>query len=95
MVLAAKSEAERVLSEAQKRAQELVVSARQTARVEAEKMLATALQEAEAEKKERLLRTAAEIETQVSITEALMRQTAEAVIRCVCGFHQPTRGMTP
>ena len=95
MVLAVKSEAERVLSEAQKRAQEFVVSARQTARVETDKILATALEEAELEKKERLARAAAEIETQVSITETLMRQTAEAVVRCVCGFHQPTRGMTP
>jgi vacuolar-type H+-ATPase subunit H len=94
-VQAAKLEAERILSEARKRAQELVAVARQTARLDAEKMLATALQAAEAEKKNRLGSAAAEIETQVNVDETTVRQTAEAVVRCVCGFHQTTRGTTP
>jgi hypothetical protein len=63
--------------------------------LDAEKMLATTLQTAEAEKKERLARAAAEIETQVRVDEATAQQAVEAVTRCVCGFHQPTRGTTP
>jgi vacuolar-type H+-ATPase subunit H len=93
-VQAANSEAERILSEARKRAQELVAAARQTARLDAEKMLATTLQTAAAEKKERLAHAAAEIETQVRVDEATARQAVEAVTRCVCGFQQTTHGTT-
>jgi len=92
-VQAAKSEAERILSEARKRAQELVAAARQTARLDAEKMLATTLQTAAAEKQERLTHAAAEIETQVRVDEATARQAVEAITRCVCGSPQPPRGI--
>ncbi len=86
MVLAARSEAERILSEAQKRAQELTTAARLAARLEAERILEPALQAAEAEKQERLVRSAAEIEIQVRVDEAAVRQAAQALARCVCGF---------
>jgi vacuolar-type H+-ATPase subunit H len=93
-VQAAYSQAERILSEARKCAQEQVAAARQSARLDADKMLATAVQTAKAEKKQRLVRAAAEIETQVRVDEATARQAVEAVTRCVCGLYQPTRGMT-
>jgi len=94
-VQAANSEAERILSEARRDTQELVTAARQTARLAAEKMLATTLQTTEAEKQERLAHAAAEIETQVKVDEATVRQAVEAVVRCVCGLSGPTRETTP
>jgi vacuolar-type H+-ATPase subunit H len=87
-VQSARVEAERMVTGAWKRAQELVVSAQLAARLEAEKLLATALQTAEAEKKERLAHAATEIETRVSVDEATVRQAAKAATRCVCGSRQ-------
>lgn len=79
-VQTARAEAERILSDARKRAQALVVDAGQTARLDAEKMLATALQAAETEKKERLAHIAAEVETQISIDNTTVQQAIAAVI---------------
>ena len=87
-VQAARSEAERVLSEAQKRAQEMVATARQTARREAEKVLADAMPAAEAQQRQQLTRVADEIERQVSVDPVTIQQVAEAVTRCVGGFNQ-------
>ena len=95
MVQAAQSEAERILLEARKHAQELVETARLATRLEAEKMLATALQTAEADKKKRLAHADIDFEMQVCVDEAVVRQTAEAVVRCVCGYRNATREITP
>lgn len=95
MVQAAQSEAERILLEARKRAQELAGTARVATRLEAEKMLATALQTAEADKKERLAHADTDLEMRVSVDKTIVRQTAEAVVRCVCGYRNATRGITP
>jgi vacuolar-type H+-ATPase subunit H len=87
-VQAARSESELISSGARKHAQELVTMARQTARLETDKMLATALQAAEVEKQRRLAHATAEIETQINVEPATLRQAAEMVTRCVCGFRQ-------
>lgn len=91
-VQSAKAEAERILTGARKRADELKAAARQMARLDVDKLMAAALQTAEAERQERLNRAAAEIQTQVKIDKATAGQAAEAVVRCVCGFGQPTKG---
>jgi vacuolar-type H+-ATPase subunit H len=95
MVQAARSEAGRILDEAQKRVQELTAAARLAAQVETEKILAGVLHAAEAEKQERLARAAVEINTQISVDGDTVRQMAEAVSRCVRGFRQSTRETTP
>ena len=86
MVEAAKAEAELILSDAQKKGQDLVALTHQETRIEAEKILETATQEAGREKQERLSRAAAEIETQVRLDEAPKQRAVEGVVRCVCGF---------
>ena len=58
--------------------------ARKEARLEAERMLEAAAQEAEQEKQERLTRAAAEIQTQVRLEEAIMQRAVGSVVRCVC-----------
>ena len=85
-VQSAKIEAERISVEARKRAQELVTVARQTAQLEADKILAAGWQAAEVEKRQCLARATAEIETLVQLDAATPQQVAETVTRCVCGF---------
>ena len=94
-VQAAKAEAERIMFEARKGAQELVAKARQSSRLEADAVLAAALRLAEAERSQRLAGATAAIEVQVTVEEATVRQAVAAVTRCVCGFHQTSRGRTP
>jgi vacuolar-type H+-ATPase subunit H len=81
----AQAEADRIMTEAQKQAHDLVVRCRQEVRVEAERIMAAAIQEAEREKKESLDRAAAEIEAQVRLDEATKQRAVEAVVRFVCG----------
>ena len=87
LVEAAKVEAGRVTSEAQKQAEALVGRARQEARVETEKILAMALQEAEREKQELLARATVEMESQIRFDKDTRDRAVKAVIRCVCGEH--------
>ena len=85
MVQAAKSEAERILSEAQKRAQELTATTRQEAQLEAQEILAQAIEDAERAKQARLALVADEIEKQVCLDAAPSQRAVEAIVRCVCG----------
>jgi len=82
----AQAEAERILADAQKQAHDLLFRRRQEVRVEAERIMAAAIQEGEREKKERLGRAAAEIETQVRLEEATKQSAVETVVRFVCGM---------
>ncbi len=82
----AQAEADRILADAQKQAHELAARRRQEVRVEAEKIMAAAIQEAEREKRERLGIAAAEIETQVRLDEVTKQRAVEAVVRFICSI---------
>lgn len=85
IIEAAKTEADRISSDAQKKGQHLVAQARQEARAEAERMLEAAIHGAEREKQERLACIAAEIETQVCLGETIRQRAVAGAVRCVCG----------
>ena len=86
LVEATRAKGERLLSKAQKQAQELTARVEREVRVEAERILATASEEAEREKRKELARTAAEIESQIRLDEAAQQRAVEAVGRCGCGL---------
>jgi len=83
---AASAEAEGILSEADRRVQELVARVQREAQVEAAQILDSATQEADREKRELLSRAEAEIKAQVQLEETAKERAVEAVVRCVCGF---------
>lgn len=87
MVEAARTEAGRITSEAQKQAESLAARARQEVRVEMERIMATALQEAEREKQELLARATVEMESQIRFDQGTRDRAVKAVICCVCGEH--------
>ncbi len=86
MVRTAMAEADRILSDARKNGQDMVERARQQALVESERILETATEEAERERKIRLTRAAAEIETQIQLDEETRQRIIHGVVRCVCGL---------
>ncbi len=85
LVEAAKAEADRLVSQAQQESQEFVARAREEARAEAGRLLDAATRQAEQEKRERLDRAAADIETQIQLDEETRQRAVEAALRCVCG----------
>lgn len=87
IVEAARTEAGRITSEAQKQAESLVALARQEARVETERIMAAALPEAECEKQGLLARATVEMESQIRFDQDTRDRAVKAVIRCVCGEH--------
>ncbi len=86
MVQTARAEAERILAEARKNGQEMVEQAGHEARVEAEKIVNAAVEEAEAEKEANLAVIRAEIENSIHLDPESSRQAVEGVVRCVCGL---------
>ncbi len=84
IVEAARAEADRILSEAQKKARDPIERARQETLIEAERIVETAVEAAEREKQVRLVDAAAEIENQIQLDPAGRKRIAEKVIRCVC-----------
>lgn len=85
IVEAARVEADRISAGAQKQGEELVVRTRQEARAEADRVVEAALKTAAQEKRERLARVVAEIDTQVQLDETARQRAVAAAIRCVCG----------
>jgi vacuolar-type H+-ATPase subunit H len=85
MVAAARAEADRIASDAQKRSQDMVAKARLEARVEAERLVEAAGGEAAREKQERLAQATLEIEMQVRLEETNRQQAVAGAVRCVCG----------
>lgn len=80
----ARAEADRILSEAQRKGQEILDHARMEAFAEAEKIVETAVASAEEEKQDRLARASSDIERQIQIDEATKKWAVEEVVRCVC-----------
>lgn len=88
MVAAARVEADRIASDAQKRSQDMVGHARLEARVEAERLVEAAVSEAEREKQECLARATLEIEMQVRLEQTNRHRAVAGAVRCVCGQFQ-------
>lgn len=86
LIEAARAEAERITEAARKQGSENVARARQEARVEAEHLIEAAVRAAEQEKKTRVIRLAAEIETEVRLDETIRQQVVAGAVRCVCGL---------
>lgn len=84
IVDAARAEADRILSEAQKKGHDLVERARQEAHIESEKILEAAGEAAEQEKRSRLADAATEIENQIQLEPDSRKWAVEGVVRCVC-----------
>lgn len=83
-VEAARAEADRISSDAQKKGHDVVEQARQEALIEAGRIVDAAVEAAELEKQYRLTDAAAEIESQIQLEPASRKKVAEAVVRCVC-----------
>jgi vacuolar-type H+-ATPase subunit H len=83
-VEAARAEADRIMSDAQKKGRDIIEQSRQKTLIEADKILETALETAEREKQHRLTDAAAEIEIQIQLEPAIRKRAVEGVIRCVC-----------
>ena len=82
-VEAARAEADRVLSDAQKKGHDIVEQARQEALSEAEKIIEDAVEGARREKQIRLDEATAEIESQIQFEPSSKKWAIEGVVRCV------------
>jgi len=80
----ARAQADRILSEARRKARDIAAQANVEANTEAECIVAAAVEAADKEKEERLVRAAAKIDKQVGIDEAGRRRVVEKVVRCIC-----------
>lgn len=83
-VEAARTEADRILSEAQKKGQDIVERARQEAFVEAQRVIKAEIERAEREKEACLADSAAKVESQIQLDPASRKSAVEGVVRCVC-----------
>jgi vacuolar-type H+-ATPase subunit H len=84
IVEAAKAEADRILSDAQKEGHDIVELARQEATSEAGKILDAAVEAAEHEKQLYLTNAAVEIESRIRLEPAVKQRAVEGIVRCVC-----------
>jgi vacuolar-type H+-ATPase subunit H len=85
IVEAARTEADRISSDARKKGQEIIERARHEALIEAGKIVEAGIESAEREKQDRLTRAAAEIESQLQIEATTREWAVDEVVRCVCG----------
>ena len=84
VVDAAKVEAERTISDAQKKGRDIIERSRQEALAEAGRIVEAAVEEAEREKQRRLADAADGMENQIRLDTATREWAVEEVIRCVC-----------
>ena len=81
----ATNEAQRLLSQAQARARDLVAQARQTAQREAQDIVAAAEKTAEQEKEQQLARMTEQFQIQMRLTPETTQHAVEAAVACICG----------
>lgn len=84
IVETARVEADRILSEAQKKGRDIVDQARQEAHAKSVKITESATALAEQEKQRRLAEATVEIENQINLDQAIKKSAVEEVIRQVC-----------
>ncbi len=80
----ARAEADRILSDAQKKGHDVIERARQEALIEADKIVEAAVEAAEREKQDRLADAVTEIESQIQLEPATRKWAVEEIVRCVC-----------
>lgn len=80
----ARAEADGIMAEARKKAQDITARAHQEAAAEADRIVASTVEEAEKEKVERLVLAAAKLEKNVGIDEAARKRIVEGIVRCIC-----------
>jgi len=80
----ARAEADRILSDARKKGQDVAARAYQEAGVEADRIVAAAIDAAEKEKQESLARAAAEIASRIGLDEPARQSVVEGIVRYVC-----------
>lgn len=85
VVQTARTEAERLRSEAEQRAREMVARARQESADEAAQVIARAVEAAEQEKRRRRQAVEVDIERRFHLAEATQARCAEALARWACG----------
>lgn len=81
---AARTEADRILSEAQKKAQDITERARQEVFAEAQRIIEAAVKKAEHEKQARLADAVAKVESQIQLDSKSRKSAVAEVVRCVC-----------
>jgi vacuolar-type H+-ATPase subunit H len=86
IVETARAEADRILSDARKKGQDIVERSRREARVEADRIVEAAVEKAERERENRLAHAAAGIESQIQLDQNSSQWAVEGVVRCVCGL---------
>ncbi len=84
MVESARAEAERIMSEARKKGQDLIERARQEARLEGQQIVRAALEVAELEKEKNLALIRAQIARDIQLDDDSRRSAVEGIVRCVC-----------
>jgi vacuolar-type H+-ATPase subunit H len=84
IVESARAEADRILSDAQKKGHEIVELSRQEAINEAGQIVDAAVEAAEQEKQSCLKNTAVEIESHIRLEPATKQRAVEGIVRCVC-----------
>ena len=84
IVEAAKAEADRILSEAQKKGRDIIDQSRQEAHAKSVKIIESATEFAEQEKQRRLAEATVEIENQINLDRAIKQSAVEEVVGQVC-----------
>jgi vacuolar-type H+-ATPase subunit H len=95
MVQSAREEAERLIADAQKRAQGLLAQTRAETRAQAETIVESAVNQAQAEKKQRLEKATEQVGTTVQLDPATKDQIVRAVVDSICGNAWPPPGGSP
>ena len=84
LVQAARDQGEQLVVEAQKRAQGLLTRSRAETRLQAEKIVESAVNEAHAEKKQCLEKAKARLQETGQLTPATVDQIVQAVVEAIC-----------
>ena len=85
LVTAARTQAGQIALRARKRAEELAVLAKQEDRLETERLIHAATEQAQLEKQSRLARAAAEAEAEIKLGAAIRQAIVASILRVVCG----------
>lgn len=85
LVESAREEVEAYLVDCRRRARELAQHTEREARQAGAEILEAAAEEARREREDRIRKASAEIEATIRLDEAVAREAAEAIVRCVCG----------
>lgn len=81
---AAKTEADSILNNAQKKGREVLERARTEAQIEADKILESKIEAAEREKQNLLAKALTKIESEIVLKPETRQQAVDWIVRCIC-----------